>query len=70
MLLGVMLNKAGLKFISAKARHRAGGMRIDEIVVATSEDLLLVEAWMIKEGFPAMVRVATAEEMKEFEERC
>jgi hypothetical protein len=71
-LLGTLLQKAGLAFISAKARHiRNGAVRVDEIVCATHEDAALVDAWAAKEGYPVVARVATPEELaehKRFEE--
>ena len=70
MLLAQMLQRAGLNFVSAKARHRGGGLIIDEIVAPTPEDAKLIEAWAESEGYPAKVRVATAEEKADFEARC
>lgn len=67
-LLGQKLQQAGLNFISAKARHHASGMRIDEIVCATSSDVAAVDAWAEKEGYPVKARVATTEELDDYKE--
>lgn len=71
-LVGRELQRAGLAFLEAKARHtRDGGIRVDEILCATPEDAALVDAWAAEKGLPAVARVATSEELaehKRFEE--
>jgi hypothetical protein len=67
-LLAQQLQRAGLDFISAKARHGRGGVRIDEIVCATAEDAARVDAWAAKEGYPVVARVASADELAEANE--
>lgn len=66
-LLAQRLQEAGLAFISARATHRAGGLRVDEIVCPTQHDVELVDAWAEREGFPVNARVATAEELADHE---
>ncbi len=66
-LLAIRLQEAGLSFISARATHRAGGLRIDEIVCPTQDDVARVDAWAASEGFPVVARVATAEELADHE---
>jgi len=65
-LLGMQLQKAGINFMSAKARHAAGGLRIDEIVCASVEDAMRVDEWAAKEGYPVHARVASADELAEW----
>ncbi len=62
-LLAIRLQEAGLSFISARATHKPGGLRIDEIVCPTQADADRVDAWAAGEGFPVIARVATTEEM-------
>jgi hypothetical protein len=69
LLIGQMLQKAGLNFISCKGRHTSGGVHIDEIVVPTLEDKKLVDDWAAKEGFPVVSRVGNEEELKMYKER-
>lgn len=69
MLIGQMLQKAGLKFLEARGRHMKGKIHLDEVVVPTEEDKKLVEAWAEKEGYPATVRVANEEELRRAKER-
>jgi hypothetical protein len=66
MLLGQQLQKAGLAFMSAKARHSRGGVRIDEIVCETVEDAQRVDEWAAREGFPVEARVASVQEVAEW----
>ena len=66
-LLGVRLQQAGLSFMSAKARHRSDGMRIDEIVCKTPSDAAAVTEWAAREGHPVEARVAAAEEIEQWE---
>lgn len=69
ILIAQMLQKAGLRFMSAKGVHRLpGGLHIDEIVCATAEEAAAVDAWAAREGFPVQARVASAEEVKAYEE--
>lgn len=64
-LLGLELQKAGLSFLRATARHSADGvLRIDEIVCRTAEDAARVDAWAAEQGYPVIARVATAEEIR------
>jgi hypothetical protein len=65
-LLALVLQQANLRFISAKAHHTRDGMQIEEIVAPTPEDAAHIEAWAIREGVAAPVRVATPEEMTAF----
>lgn len=65
-LIGIQLQREGLAFMSAKAVHHAGGIRIDEIVCATEEDAHKIDVWAAKEGYPVKARVASAEEVAEF----
>jgi hypothetical protein len=67
-LLAQQLQRAGLAFISAKARHLPGGLRIDDIVCPTQEDADKVDAWAAKEGYPVKARVATSGELADWQQ--
>jgi len=69
-LLGIQLQRAGLAFLSARAAHLPGGLRVDEIVCETREDADAVDAWAEREGHPVKARVATAEEIVEAKDAC
>ncbi len=64
-LIGMQLQKAGIPFLSAKARHHRGMVRIDEVVCETREDADRVDAWAAREGYPVQARVATPDEIAE-----
>lgn len=64
-LLAIQLQKAGLNFVSARAVHSRGGMRIDEIVCRTQEDADKVDAWAASEGYP--VRATVDPDAKEWD---
>ena len=67
ILLAQRLQAAGLHFISAKARHRGGESKIDEIVCETEVDAIRVKAWVAREKvLLATVRVATAQERADY----
>ncbi len=66
-LLGMELSKAGLAFISAKAVHHDGGMRVEEVVCATAEDAARVDRWARSKAINLRARVATAIELAEHE---
>ena len=68
MLIAQMLQKAGLRFMYARGAHVKGGARIDKIVCATVEEAAAVDAWAAHVGFPVQARVASAEEVKAYEE--
>jgi hypothetical protein len=63
LLLAQKLQAAGLNFLSAKARHRPSGLRIEEVVCDTEEDVARVKAWATREKVPLVVaRLATKAE--------
>lgn len=64
-LLGQQLQQAGLTFISAKATHRSGGLRIDSIVCETRAECEAINSWAADRGYPVVCRVATPDELAE-----
>jgi hypothetical protein len=64
--LGQRLQRAGLMFMSARARHGADGTRVDLIVCETVEDAEKVNAWAAREGLAVEARVGTVEEIAEW----
>jgi len=63
LLLAQKLQAAGLDFLSAKARHRPSGLRIEEVVCDTEDQVARVKAWATRERVPLVVaRVATEAE--------
>ena len=66
-LLGIMLQQAGLSFMTAQATHHPLGMSLNEIVCKTGEEAQRVNEWAIREGFAVVARVATPEEREEHE---
>ena len=65
-LIGQQLSKAGIPFISAKATHRGGVVRVDEVVCESVEDAIRVDEWAAKEGYHVKARVASPEEVAEW----
>lgn len=65
-LLGLQLQKVGLKFISACAGHRDGARTIYEIACETAEDAARVDEWAARDGYSVTARVATPEEVAEW----
>jgi|HubBroStandDraft_2_1064218.scaffolds.fasta_scaffold16971_2 hypothetical protein len=68
MLLGQRLQRAGLAFMSARARHGAGGVCVEAIVCETTEDAEKVNAWAATERLAVKARVGTAEEIAAWKE--
>jgi hypothetical protein len=66
---GVRLQRAGIEFISCRARHFRGHILIEELVCPTAEALAKATTWAEKEGFPIVARLATEEEMEAFRKR-
>jgi len=67
LLLAARLQAAGLNFISAKARHRGGDTKIEEIVCETEVDAIKVKAWAAREKLLLVaVRVATSQERADY----
>jgi peptidyl-tRNA hydrolase len=64
-LLGPALSAAGLRFISAKARHGRDGMRSAEIVCASQTDVEAASEWAKRTQLIAVVRVGTDDEIAE-----
>lgn len=64
-LLGPILSRDGIKFISAKACHGRDSMRFVEIVCATQADVDAACAWAGRVGMVALIRVGTDEEISE-----
>ena len=70
LLLAQRLQAAGMPFLSAKARHRGGDTRIEEIVCETEVDAIKVKAWAAREKLLLVtVRVATSQEREEFKKK-
>jgi hypothetical protein len=65
-LLGQQLSQAGLTFMSAKALHKKGGIRIDSIVCETQAEAAAIDSWAADRGYPVIARVATPEEVAEY----
>lgn len=61
-LLGTALSGAGLPFVSAQARHHAGGCT-GVVVCETQEQCDAIAAWASREGWDITTRVATSEEV-------
>jgi hypothetical protein len=61
-ILGQALSGCGIPFISAQARHTAGGSS-GEVVCETQEHCDAIAAWAAREGWTITTRVATAEEV-------
>ena len=65
-----MLQRERIAFTSCLARHRDGRVVIEELVVATVEDLAKAEVWAEREGYPIdVLRVATEDEIRESRDR-
>jgi hypothetical protein len=67
MLIGQMLQAAGLNFVRASGRHNADGTHIDEVVCATPSDAAAIEAWGRREGHFVKTRIASADEVAAWE---
>lgn len=66
-LIGVELSGSGLPFVSAKATHRYAGDSLCEVVVPAEKDAAPMVAWLEANDWFAIVRVATPEEIEDWE---
>lgn len=71
MFASVVLERAGIDYLEARARHREGSMHIEEFVAKTPEDLAKFRELAPSLGFTfdeRGARVATPEEIQALDE--
>lgn len=68
ILIGQMLQRAGVPFMSASGRHTAKGLADVQVTVASEDDAEAVRRWSDQEGIDVVIRRATPEEVREHEE--
>lgn len=68
ILLGQMLQRAGVPFVRCSGRHTAKGLVDVNITVASEDDAEAVRRWSDQEGIDVIIHRASALEVLEYEE--